>query len=203
MSKPYNRKDHFYKRAKDEGYRSRAAYKLEELDKRYKLMKRGSTVIDLGCYPGGWLQVALAKVTAKGKVLGVDLVDVSPVSYEDARAEIIKGDFTDPQIREQLLAFGPYDVVLSDMSPKLTGVRIRDAVRSAELVEAALDFADQALRPHGSFVAKIFPSEECEALAKRCKARFRTFARPNLDSSRKSSNELYFVGKGRKVQERE
>ena len=153
-------------------------------------------MIDLGCFPGGWLQVAAERVTAKGTLVGVDLLDVEPVSCGGLSATIIKGDFTDPEVRQQLLAHGPFDAVLSDMSPKLSGVRIRDAVRSAELVELAMQFAEEALRPKGVFVAKIFPSEECELLAKCCKQLFATFSRANLDSTRKTSNELYFIAKG-------
>jgi len=196
MGRPYKRKDHYYERAKSEGYRSRAAYKLQELNKRYRLLKPGMRVIDLGCYPGGWLQVAQQIVGQKGSVVGIDLQEVEAL----AEIRIVKGDIYDQKTRQGLLEEGRFDVVLSDMSPALSGIRVRDAVRSAELVEAALDFAEHALKPGGAFVAKIFPGEECEELAKRVKQNFGNFARPCLESSRGSSKELYFVGTAAKRQ---
>lgn len=199
MAAQYQRKDHLYRQAKDEGYRSRAAYKLLELDKRYGLLKKGMTVLDLGSFPGGWLQVALKAVGQKGRVVGIDLREVQPVVASGGlRAEIIQGDILDPEARRKIKDFLPQgaDLLISDMSHQLTGVRFQDSVKSAELVEMALDCARELLIPGGALVAKIFPSAECEALAKDFKELFQRFARPNLDSSRKSSKELYFVGRG-------
>ena len=197
-SNNYIRKDQLYLRAKDEGYRSRAAYKLLELDKRHGLLRKGARVLDLGSFPGGWLQVAAGKVGKKGVVLGVDLKELDPV-YGGAPVEIFCGDvmseefsaFVASQLEGRLV-----NVVLSDMSPQLSGIRFRDAVRSAELVELAFGVCRNFLSPGGSFVAKIFPGPECEELARELRLSFDKFSRRVLESSRKSSNELYLVGQG-------
>jgi 23S rRNA (uridine2552-2'-O)-methyltransferase len=198
MPGTYQRKDHLYDKAKAEGYRSRAAYKLLELDKKLHFLKSGSRVLDLGCFPGGWLQVAAQKVGDKGLVIGVDLKEVEAVSVKNGRANpphILCGDVFDKSIREQICALsgGVVDVVLSDMSPKLSGVRFSDAARSAELVDLALEVARELLAEGGTFVAKIFPGPESDESAKNIRKLFRRFSRENLDSSRKTSTEMYFV----------
>ncbi|MCB0358230.1 MAG: RlmE family RNA methyltransferase [Bdellovibrionales bacterium] len=199
----YNRKDHLYRKAKDEGYRSRAAYKLEEIDKKYRLLKKGYRVVDLGCAPGGWLQVAAKKVGSDGMVLGVDLERVSPfrageLANEACQPRLLVGDMNSAEVQAMLLslAAGPVDVVLSDMSPKLSGIRERDQVQSVALCESALTVCGSILRPGGSFVAKIFPSEEAEDFAKRLGEAFRKSFRVHAKSSRKTSTELYLVGLG-------
>ncbi|MFN8390521.1 MAG: RlmE family RNA methyltransferase [Bdellovibrionota bacterium] len=198
MPGKYNRKDHFYQQAKSEGYRSRAAYKLIELDKKFRFLKPGATVLDLGSFPGGWLQVAAERVGAEGTVIGIDLNELEPISVKQkiVKAPVVfLGDINDPALREQICAAsgGEVNVVLSDMSPKLTGVRFGDAARSAELVETALHVARDLLTDGGTFVAKIFPGPEADSLAKVIRATFGRFSRENLDSSRKSSTEYYFV----------
>ncbi|MCB0322810.1 MAG: RlmE family RNA methyltransferase [Bdellovibrionales bacterium] len=194
----YDRKDRLYRQAKSDGYRSRAAYKLQELDAKVKLLKPGMTVLDLGCFPGGWLQVALEKVGRGGAVVGVDLQPVEPVTVGGRSAVILLGDLYEPTVQESVLeqAGGRVDVVLSDMSPKLTGVRFQDAARSAALVELALFFSSTVLKEGGSVVAKVFPGNECEEAAKVYRRAFEKFTRHVLDSSRKTSKELYFVGRG-------
>ncbi len=205
MGGVYKRKDHYYDRAKAEGYRSRGAYKLLELNKKFKFLKPGATVLDLGSFPGGWLQVAQEKVGPRGVVVGVDLNEVEPVGVQDPGANapvILRGDIREPEIQEQIrLLSGPgVDVLLSDMSPKLSGIRFRDAAFSAELVEIAFETAKSLLRPGGSFVAKIFPGQESEELVKKIRPAFERFSRENLDASRKSSTEMYFVGQSFKGQ---
>ena len=199
MSRNYKRKDHFYQRAKEEGYRSRAAYKLLELDRRFRVFKPSSVVVDLGCFPGGWLQVASQKIR-RGKIVGIDLRPLEPLPASQAEIDILLGDITEVEMAEKLLnvSGGRVDVVLSDLSPKLSGIKLRDSVRSAELVETAFNFAESVLKPGGSFIAKIFPGEECEHLAKKIRGNFKKFSRPVLDSSRNSSKEMYFVGIGYK-----
>ena len=203
----YERKDHFYEKAKSEGYRSRAAYKLLELDKKFKLLKPDSKVLDLGCFPGGWLQIASEKVGQNGLVVGIDLVEVEPISVKGRIRKaplILQGDIFDPQMQAKLqeavaetpFVPGHYDVVLSDMSPKLSGIRFRDSVKSAELVEAGLMVCEQMLKTDGAFIAKIFPGAESDALLQQMKKRFRNFSRHGLDSSRKTSTEFYFVARG-------
>ncbi|HQH25881.1 MAG TPA: RlmE family RNA methyltransferase [Oligoflexia bacterium] len=193
----YDRKDHLYRKAKQEGYRSRAAYKLIELDHRYKLIRQRMSVVDLGCYPGGWLQVVLERIGQQGLLVGVDLNYVEPVSVKGKEAAIIKGDIFSEETRAEILsrAGGKVSLVLSDLSPQLSGVRFRDAVKSAELVECALDLSREILENGGSLVAKIFPGPECDSLVEKFRASFRVFSRASLKSSRKSSTELYFVAR--------
>lgn len=201
MAGTYQRKDHLYAKAKEEGYRSRAAYKLAELDKKHRLLRAGARVVDLGCFPGGWLQVAAEKVGAAGVVVGVDLKQVEPIPVKGkvlTAPVIFQGDLNDPEIQRSIVEScgGPADLVLSDMSPQLSGIRFRDAAYSAELVRLALGFCSQVLRPGGSFVAKVFPGQECEEIAPEVRKVFQKFSRENLDSSRRTSNEMYFVGLG-------
>ncbi len=202
MSGSYQRKDHLYREAKKKGYRSRASFKLEELDKKHRLFKRGIKVIDLGCSPGGWAQVAASKVGAQGLVIGVDLEPLLPLSPEEvggsaARVEFIQGDIQDESVRARIveLSGGLVGGVISDMSPNISGVSFRDAVRSAELVEIALELGTKLLSKGGFLVAKIFPGEEEGELFKKYRKRFSQFLRVYLDATRKTSKELYFVGK--------
>lgn len=196
----YQRKDHLYNQAKSEGYRSRASYKLMELDKKYKLIKSGSKVLDLGCAPGGWMQVLLEKCSNQGLVIGVDLEEILPFKLGPKIKKLpifLKGDITSEEIQNEVTSYCPegVDLVLSDMSPKLSGIAIRDMVRSVELVEMAFNVASKLLKPGGNFIAKIFPSQDAEELAKKIKPSFKSFARQNLDSSRKTSNEFYLVAR--------
>lgn len=200
----YNRKDHYYKKAKEEGYRSRASYKLLDLDKKYGLFKKGFSVLDLGCFPGGWLQVASEKVSSTGKVVGVDLLPLEVFKQQEFHSKdfsfpiVFCGDMTDEAVQEKLLAESPggYHVLLSDMSPKLSGVRLRDMARTVELVQAAFDLAPVVLKKGGTLIAKIFPSEEANQIFNQQKKRFQTIKRENVSSSRSTSNEFYLVAKG-------
>lgn len=194
----YDRKDALYQKAKKEGYRSRAAYKLIELNDKHSFLRRGSVVLDLGCFPGGWLQVALNKVGTSGKVVGIDLRELEGFPKDMDNLEIILGDLYEESVQSQVreLIDGRANLVLSDMSPQLTGIKFQDAARSSALVELAFYYAEQFLVPGGSFVAKIFPGTECEELAKVFRPAFRSFSRSVLKSSRKTSKEVYFVGTG-------
>lgn len=198
MSGTYNRKDHLYKQAKADGYRSRASYKLVELDKRFRFLKRGARIVDLGCAPGGWVQVAAEKVGPTGRVVGVDLVAIDPMKPGNNHVSCIEGDMTLPETQEQArqLLGGKADAVLSDMSPSISGIKLKDSAQSAELVAAAMSFAESVLQPGGLFVAKIFPGEDCDQLGRELRGRFSKFSRLNLDSSRTTSIEQYFVGQG-------
>ncbi len=155
-------------------------------------------MVDLGCFPGGWLQIAQERVGPSGLVVGIDLNDVEPITVKggDARGPVIlKGDFTKPEMRAEILSLigGKADAVLSDLSPKLSGIKFQDSCRSAELVELAYDFAREVLDGKGTLIAKIFPGHESDELALKFKKTFSRFARVNLDSSRKTSTELYFL----------
>jgi 23S rRNA (uridine2552-2'-O)-methyltransferase len=193
----YQRKDAFYARAKAEGYRSRAAYKLQELARRYPLLKRGDHVVDLGAWPGGWLQVAADLVGPRGIVVGVDLVPIDPLPQ--AWVSLITGDASDPAVLEQLRerCAGRVDVLLSDMAPKLSGVRDRDAARAAELADTAVGIAEQLVAPGGRLLMKVFSGAESEAL----QLARRVFATAKLtkpESSRKESAEMYLVATTRR-----
>lgn len=191
-----DRRDRFYWRAKRLGYRSRAAFKLAQLDDREHLLKPGSRVLDLGCAPGGWMQVALPRVGDAGRVVGVDVAPVAPLG--PANALVVTGDVRDPATIEAALTAlgGPADVVLSDLSPKLSGIRDADVARSLELVETALAVARRALRPGGALVAKVFAAPETDALVARLAPGFASLRIVEPEARRKTSTEMYLVGKG-------
>jgi len=192
----YEPKDPVYRRAQREGFRSRAAYKLEELDRRLRLFRRGQRVVDLGCWPGAWLQVAARKVGPEGRVVGIDLTPTDHLPEPNVR--VLAGDATDPataeRVREEL--GGPADVVLSDLAPKLSGVKARDAVRHAELVRTAAGLARAWLAPEGTFVAKIFMDAEFEGLLSELRATFGSVRSCKLESTRHGSSELYTCARG-------
>jgi 23S rRNA (uridine2552-2'-O)-methyltransferase len=184
--------DPFVAEAKAKGYRSRAAFKLSEIDDRFRLIRRGARVIDLGCAPGGWLQIAAQR--GAGSVVGIDLLPTEPLTG----ATIVQGDFTDPGRFETLIGLlgGAPDVVLSDMAPNTTGHRQTDHLRIVGLVELAVDFAVANLEPGGSFVSKAFQGGETAALLKLLKANFDTVRHVKPKASRAESSELYLVATG-------
>ncbi len=190
----YVRKDHFHQKAKKEGFRSRAAYKLEELDKRFHLFSKGGRVLDLGAAPGGWLQVAAKKVGKKGKVVGIDRLHINPLAEKNV--VILRGDLLDEEVREQALTAlgGPATCVLSDMAPNITGVRFTDCVRSYELAMLALGIARRTLRIGGAFVVKIFPGEDFDNFLAEMKQSFRKVRTTRPDATRKTSSEVYVIG---------
>ena len=190
----YNRKDGWYKKAKQEGFRSRAVYKLEELDRRVQLFSRGSKVVDLGCAPGGWLQFAAKKVGPRGRVVGIDRLEMKPLP-ELRQVQILLGDITEAESLERLREAlgGPADVVLSDMAPDTSGVGFTDHVRSLDLVRLAFEASLVLLKPGGTFVAKIFDGPDLDALVKNIKARFGKTRRIRPEATRKGSRELYLV----------
>lgn len=184
--------DPYVAAAKAEGWRSRAAFKLIELDDRYHLLKPGARVVDLGCAPGGWAQVAVRRGAAK--VLGLDLLEVDPVPG----ATLLQGDFNDEDMPARLMDAlgGRADIVLSDMAPNTTGHAATDHLRIIALAELALDFATKVLTPGGSFVAKVFQGgTEAQMLAP-MKRLFATVRHAKPPASRKESSELYVVCTG-------
>ena len=178
--------------AQAQGYRSRAAFKLIELDDKYGLLKPGIRVVDLGAAPGGWSQVAVQR--GAGKVVGVDLLPIDPVNG----AELIQGDFNDPELPGVLSAMmgGPADLVLSDMAPNTTGHTATDHIRIIGLAELALDFAIKILAPGGSFVAKVFQGGSEKDMLVPLKLCFTTVRHAKPPASRKGSSELYVVAIG-------
>lgn len=184
--------DPYAAEARAKGYRSRAAFKLIEIDDRFHLLRRGARVIDLGCAPGGWIQVALQRDV--GSIAGVDLLPVDPL----APAAIVQGDFTEPDMGSRLveLVGGAPDLVLSDMAPNTTGHRKTDHLRIIALVEAAADFAIGVLKPGGAFVAKAFQGGETEGVLKLLRQHFADVRHVKPKASRSESAEVYLVATG-------
>ena len=184
--------DPFAAKARAHGYRSRAAYKLTEIDDKVRLLKPGARVIDLGAAPGGWTQVALERGVKH--VVGVDLLPVDPLPP----AHILQMDFTDPACGPQLIELlgGAPDVVLSDMAPNTVGHRQTDHLRIVGLIEAAADFAVEVLRPGGAFVAKAFQGGETAEVIAKLKARFDHVKTVKPKASRPESSEIYLVATG-------
>lgn len=193
----YQRKDAFYARAKAAGYRSRAAYKLLDLARRYQLFRRGDHVVDLGAWPGGWLQVAAELAGPQGIVVGVDLQAIDPLGQ--GQVTTLVGDARQPEVQAELRrrCRGRVDVVLSDMAPKLSGIRDRDSARAAELGEAALEIGRALLGAGGHLVIKVFSGAEAEALARAARPSFKTAKLTKPEASRKESGEMYLVCTGR------
>ena len=184
--------DPYVRAAREQGYRSRAAYKLIELDERYHLVKRGARCVDLGTAPGGWAQVLVERGAAL--VVGVDLLAVEPVRG----ATIVEGDFMDAEMPERLrvLLGGKADLVLSDMAPNTTGHTDTDHLRIMGLAELALEFAVEMLVPGGAFVAKVFQGGTERTILERMKRHFSQVRHAKPPASRKESSELYVVATG-------
>lgn len=193
--KQYDRQDKFYRQAKEEGFASRAAYKLQEIDKKFHLLKRGSRVLDLGAWPGGWLQIAGPIVGSSGVVVGIDLKEIEELKVP-AKFKSVVGDVSDETVLQQALDFSgkPFDVILSDMSPKITGIRIVDEGALSNIYDMALGAAYKCLRQGGCLVVKAFKGNEGHQFSLRLKEVFNIVKRCELESTRKSSNEYYIVG---------
>ena len=191
----YNPQDRYYKKAKQEGYRSRAAYKLLELQQRYRLLRPGDKVVDLGAAPGGWLQVAAKLVGQNGKIIGVDLEEIRP--FSERNISLLHGDARDGEIQLKIkeLLSGPADVVISDMAPKLSGIRDADMARAVELNHLALDVAVQLLRPGGSLLIKSFMNNELHQFTAELKRHFAEVQRTKPEATRQGSSEFYFLAK--------
>jgi 23S rRNA (uridine2552-2'-O)-methyltransferase len=197
VARHYQRKDAFHQRAKREGFRSRAAYKLQEIQRRTQVLRRGQRVIDLGCWPGGWLQVAAGGVGPSGRVVGVDLAAIEP-PLDNANVIALMGDLAQASVREAVLAAvgGPADVLLSDAAPKLTGVRATDRAREGELLAAIEAALPELLRAGGALVLKLMEGPEAQAAEQRLRARFAGARSLRPDASRKGTTERYWIGTG-------
>lgn len=194
----YNPKDHYFKKAKKENFAARSVFKLEEIDQRFHLFKPGQTVLDLGASPGSWSQYASKKIGAKGRILGVDL---SPMSVSLDNAVFLQADLRDLQLEDIFKEHGfipPFDLVISDMAPKTTGIRMADQAKSMELCELALDIARRFLKPKGHFVCKLFHSDQFNQLRDEIKKSFDKFEAVKPDSTRKISKEIFLVGINKK-----
>jgi 23S rRNA (uridine2552-2'-O)-methyltransferase len=187
-------RDPYVARAKREGFRSRAAYKLAELDDKYRLLKPGTRVVDLGAAPGGWSEIAARRVGAGGRVLAIDILDMKPI----AEVEFLKLDFLDataPQRLKDLLG-GQADLVLSDMAANATGHRQTDHIRIMALAEAAAHFAREVLAPGGSFLCKVLQGGTEAALLAELKRDFASVKHVKPPASRSDSAELYLLARG-------
>lgn len=192
-------KEHFddvwVRKSQQDGYRSRASYKLIELDRKDRLFRPGQTVVDLGAAPGGWTQVAVEKVGDQGVVVASDILPMDPV----AGVAFVQGDFTEQSVFDELMAVldgRPVDIVISDMAPNMSGNPATDIPRAMALVELALDMAQQVLRPGGALVTKVFQGEGFDALLADMKQSFSSVVSRKPDSSRARSREIYQVCRG-------
>jgi len=187
------KREHFYKEAKKTGYRARSAFKLKQIQKKYKIIRKGDAVIDLGAAPGGWSQVAKEIVGKNGTIIGIDLSHIRPISG----ITFLKGDLTrESTLHEikQLIDNNKIDVVLSDMSPNISGNYSVDQARSIYLCEQSLKVVDIMLRSGGNFVCKIFMGSDLEEFNKKTKQKFKMVKQFSPQASRKSSSEIYLVG---------
>lgn len=190
----YDPRDRFFQKAKKEGLRARSAYKLEEIQRRMRILRPGARVLDLGAAPGGWCQIAAREVGPRGSVLGIDLETIPPLP---APVVTWVADAFAPGLLDRLRSEGsaPFDVVLSDLAPRTTGVRGTDEARSIALAGRALELAVQVLRPSGSLVVKLFMGGEFESFLKRLKESFGQVkvVKPEASVAR-GSKEVYLVG---------
>ena len=201
MRKKQNiRQDAFFNKAKREGYPARSIYKLKEIDQKYKLIKPGNIVLDLGCAPGSWMMYISEKVGHKGKVFGVDIQDMKIKFKENMK--FIKGDAKETIKGIKILIFDgrvkikKFDIVFSDMAPKTTGIKIADVVRSLELAEDAFKITKKTLKIKGHFVVKIFESEDTKEFTENIRKNFTEVRRIKPQAVMKQSREFYILARG-------
>ncbi len=187
--------DFYVRQATEQGWRSRSAFKLLEIDDRDRLLRPGMTVVDLGCAPGGWCQVAVERLKGQGRLLGVDLLEMAPIAGLEFILGDIAADKTLDHLREALDGRA-VDLVLSDLAPNITGVTVTDQARSYALAELALDFAGQFLHPGGSFLVKVFQGEGFEDYIRQLRVRFQKVAARKPKASREASREVYLLARG-------
>ncbi|PIE75323.1 MAG: 50S rRNA methyltransferase [Deltaproteobacteria bacterium] len=188
--------DYYTKLARKENYPARSVYKLKEIDKKFKIFKKGFFILDLGCSPGSWLKYASEKTGEKGFVAGVDL-NTSKIINEK-NIVVLKGDIFDSEIVENLCSMGLFDVVMSDMAPKTTGCRHTDCARSCALAEASLDISFKTLKKGGIFITKIFQGGDFDSFAQTILSFFEKRKIFKPESCRKNSREIYIIGMGKK-----
>ncbi|HFD12497.1 MAG TPA: RlmE family RNA methyltransferase [Crenotrichaceae bacterium] len=202
MSKRSNKKnwfakhvqDPYVKKAQQHGYRSRAVFKLEEIDRRHQLLKNGMTIIELGAAPGGWCQYVSQKIGSDGRLLAIDLLPIDPVKNVD----VLQGDVTEMAVFEQMTGWAAgqkVDAVLSDMAPDITGVRSTDQARSAYLIDIAIDTALNLLKPEGFLLYKGFNGQEFQNIVKQTRRNFKTTSIEKPKASRSNSNEVYLLAR--------
>jgi 23S rRNA (uridine2552-2'-O)-methyltransferase len=196
MAKPYDPKDFYYRKAKKQGLRARSAFKVDEILKRHRLLRKGDAVLDLGAAPGGFLQILADAVGEGGIAVGVDLEPIRNLGKPWVRTAIV--DLLAPDALEKIRALHPgrFALVTSDMAPKTIGVKVTDETRSLELVGVALRVAEATLERGGAFVAKVFMGGDFPGLKKELQTRFDTVQVVRPQATRESSYEVYVLGKG-------
>lgn len=190
--------DEYVQRAQREGWRSRAVYKLEELDQKYQLFKPGMTVVDLGAAPGGWSQYAMKALGERGRLIALDILDMDVI----AGVEFLQGDFREESVFNRFMEMvgnQPVDLVMSDMAPNMSGVEAVDVPRGMYLVELAVDFANQALAEGGSFIAKVFQGEGFDELVRQLRGQYERVVVRKPRASRPRSREVYLLASGKKL----
>ncbi len=190
--------DEYVLRAQQEGYRSRACYKLLEINKTDRLLKAGMTVVDLGAAPGSWSQIAANLVGHKGKVVALDILEMDPIPDVD----FVHGDFREDAVLEALMATidgRPVDLVMSDMAPNTSGVKAIDQPRSIYLCELALELALLVLKPGGNMLIKVFHGEGFDEFLRSCRQSFTKVVSRKPEASRNRSREIYLVAQGRRI----
>ncbi len=188
--------DAYVRQARAAGYRSRAAYKLLEIDQKDRLLKPDMRVLDLGAAPGGWSQVAGRKAGPRGRVVAIDLLEIAPMS----QVKVLRGDLREPQARAAVRKAlgGPADLVLSDLSPNLSGIPGVDQARAAELAQLALEFAGEVLKPSGALLVKVFQGEAFDEVLAEARRAFQTVVVRKPGASRGESRETYLLARGPK-----
>jgi 23S rRNA (uridine2552-2'-O)-methyltransferase len=189
--------DEFVKRAQKEGYRARAAYKLIEIDDKDKLIKPGMTIVDLGSTPGSWSQVAVQRLKGNGKVIALDILDMTSI----AGVTFIQGDFREEAVLTRLLEAlnnKPVDLVIADMAPNISGISDVDQAGAMHLTELALEFSREWLKPNGNFLVKVFIGSGFDEMVKTMRGQFDKVLTRKPKASRDRSSEVYLLGLGRK-----
>jgi len=190
-------KDQYVQKARKSGYRARAAYKLEEIDQKFRLIKPGQLIIDLGAAPGSWSQYAVKKMGGRGQLIMLDLLPFDDIEG----AQLLQGDFTEAASLADIQALTDerkFDLVLSDMAPNITGIALQDQARYERLLESVLEFCQSSLRPGGNLLTKFFEGESAQTIRTQMKAQFGQLKTIKPDASRSNSKELYLLALNRK-----
>ncbi|MCI0570502.1 MAG: RlmE family RNA methyltransferase [Myxococcaceae bacterium] len=193
MSKPYRPKDHFFQKAKTEGYRARSAFKMEELANRFHVLRKGARVLDLGAAPGGFLQVISDAVGPTGMAVGVDIVPIRPFAAPHVKTAVLDVLADDFHAKLDALEPGPFDAVISDMAPKTSGIRTTDEARSLRLAGRALETALRSGKPGSTFIAKLFMGGGFEEFRDELRAHYQDVKVVRPEATRGASMEVYLV----------
>ena len=188
------KKEHYYKMAKRENYRSRAAFKLKQIDARFEIFREGDTVIDLGANPGGWSQIPVQLVGKSGKVIALDLKPIEPIPGVITVKGDVRSKITKKKVKKAL-EDGFANIIISDMAPNISGNYSMDHAKSMELAEMTLEYADEFLEKGGHLIVKVFDGDLAKHLFDSIKKKFRGAKRHSPKASRKSSSEIYMIGK--------